>query len=79
MVQSVTPPTVDTSKRRRSRMSDFIRLNVRPEVQACLRSCEYVLALAATAQHQPFSKDELQLVTYYAAELDKMVGRFSEM
>jgi hypothetical protein len=56
-------------------MSDFIRLNVRPEVQTYLRSCEYVLALAAAAQNQPFSKDELQLVTYYTAEMDKMVGR----
>ena len=56
-------------------MSDFMRLNVRPEVQACLRSCEYVLSTASTTGHQPFSEDERQLLTYYVAELAKMMDR----
>jgi len=60
-------------------MSDVIRLNVRPEVQAYLHSCEYVLALASATQHKPFSPDELQLMNYYASEVVKMIGEMAKV
>jgi len=50
-------------------------IQVRPEVQNLIRSCEYILSTASTTGHPPFSEDEQQLLAYYAAELAQMVDR----
>jgi len=60
-------------------MSDFTHLDVRPEVQNCLRSCMYLLDLAATAENHPFSEDEQQLVTFYVRGLRQMIDRLDKM
>ena len=59
----------------RSMFDARTRLDVRPEVQNCIRSCEYLLSTAAASAHPPFSEDEQQLLAYYAAELAQMVDR----
>jgi hypothetical protein len=42
----------------------------RREAQAYLRSCEHPLAAAATSQ---FSEEELAMIGYYAAEVQKIL------
>jgi hypothetical protein len=51
-------------------MSDNPVLAYRREIQEYLRSCEHLLAAAATSS---FSEDELAMVRYYAADLQKIV------
>jgi len=48
-------------------------LPLRPEVQSYLRSCEYLLSVAAASPHMPFSEEERQLMNYYMAEMARMV------
>jgi hypothetical protein len=50
-------------------MSDNPILTYHREIQDYLRSAERLLAAAATSA---FSEDELALVKYYAAEVQKM-------
>ena len=43
----------------------------RQEVQDYLRSCEYLLAAAYT--HPPLAQEELAMIEYYMAELQKIL------
>jgi hypothetical protein len=52
-------------------MSDNPLLTYRREVQDYLRSCEHLLAAAASLPS--FSEEELSMVRYYAAEVQKIL------
>jgi hypothetical protein len=51
-------------------MSDNPVLAYRREAQAYFRSCEHLLAAAVTS---PFSEEELAMIGYYAAEVQKIL------
>ena len=44
----------------------------RREVQDYLRSCEHLLAAAATSA--PFTQEEMAMIGYYAAEVQKILA-----
>jgi hypothetical protein len=52
-------------------MSDNPVLAYRREIQDYLRSCEHLLAAAATPPS--FTHEELAMVTYYVAEVQKIL------
>ena len=60
-------------------MSPSPLLPFRKEVQNYLRSSEHLLAVAAAADHPPFTTEELQIVNYYAAEVAQMVGHLAKV
>jgi thymidylate synthase len=52
-------------------MPDSPVLNFRKEVQVYLRSCDYFLAAASNSS--PFSQEELAMITYYVAKVEKIL------
>jgi hypothetical protein len=56
-------------------MSDNLILAYRKEVQEYLRSCEHLLAAATS--FPPLSEEELPMVQYYAAEVQKILPVFT--
>ena len=53
-------------------MSDNPVLDYRREIQDYLRSCEHLVVAASTPP--PFTKEELAMVGYYAAEVQKILA-----
>lgn len=65
-------PTADKCEKGGLLMSDNPVFAYRREIQDYLRSCEHLLAAAVTSP-QPFTKEELAMVGYYAAEIQKIL------
>lgn len=55
-------------------MSNFADLAFRQEVQFFLRSCEYLLSASTTPHSPPFTQDELEIIKYYVAEVEKLLA-----
>ena len=53
-------------------MSDNPVFAYRHEVQNYLRACEHLLAAATTSP--PFTQEELVMMRYYAAEIQKILA-----
>jgi hypothetical protein len=58
-------------------MSEVFHPYFSKEVQTYLRSCEYLLSIAAVSKNPAVSPSELLVVTHYTAEMAKMVDQLA--
>ena len=54
-------------------MSDSPLQSVRKEVREYFSACEDLLAVAVTPKTPPFSKEELEMLEFYAAEIAEKI------
>ena len=50
-------------------------LSLRKEITDYSRSCEHLISAAASTDAVPFTQDEIDWITYYAAEMTKLVDQ----